>query len=229
LPQTYNRSVETRLRQVAGSIGLRTASAKCDPNLVVIVAGRSGAFIEQLRKERPDIFEGVDYAQVAAALRTKEPVRTWQSIEPRGADGRPLERVSSIEFGDGPKPVSNAYILRGTTALASRLVSAVRQDLVRSFVVLDVDAIDGLTLTQIADYAAMRLLARTKAPPHPSASTILGLFSDPAVPSGVAHLTRWDFAYLWSLYNTDGSAPAGAQKCSIAGAIREDARQRSER
>jgi hypothetical protein len=213
LPKAYNRVVEARLRRVATDVGLKVAGARCDPNLVLIVADQSANLIERLRKVRPDIFAGIDYSKVADVMRTQGPVRTWQAILPYGADGRPLERVSLIDFGDGPRPMGDdSFVLQGTSDMASRISHTVRRDLVAAFVVLDLRAINGLTLTQIADYAAMRTLANTRPPSRGASRTILGLFDDSTDRMSLAGLTRWDIAYLRSLYQANASLSASSQK-----------------
>jgi hypothetical protein len=223
LPEAYNRVIERRLREVTGQIGLRTAAAKCDPNLVVIVGEGGPALIERLRKDRPDAFAGLEFAQVRDVAHQLGPVRTWHSVEPRGADGRPLERVSFLDNGTGHLLyIGEAYYQRATTSASSRIEQSVRQDIVRSFVQFDVDAIDGLTLTQIADYAAMVAFAITRVPADFSGPTILRLFDNSPNKGAPSRLTRWDIAYLRALYATNNSRPAHTQQAAIAGAIRRD-------
>jgi hypothetical protein len=207
--------IEERIRQDAARAGIRVAGKNCDANVVVIVADDPGPLITALRRERPQMFIGVENWQVDSVLRTKEPVRTWQAVEPRGSDGRPLQRVMFI----GTRPIPGQGAWMNPAASNSRIEQNIRPDLVASFVLISADATDGLTLSQIADYAAMRTLAQTKAPDENSGRTILGLFdqrSDGMAPDG---LTRWDLAYLRSLYATDNRVPAHSQESAMAGAM----------
>ena len=222
LPDAYKSVVEGRLREIAAAVGLRTANGRCDPNLVVLVTDSGGTLIRKLRKERPDVFGGLSFAQVDEVLRAKGPVHSWQAFELRGADGRPLDRVSLIDMGHGPQPVSDGYILRGTTDVISRTSKSVRRDIVSAFISLDVDAIDGLTLTQIADYSAMRTLAKTRVPKGFSGPSILGLFEPSSRDSAAPKLTKWDLAYLRELYATQANVSASSQRSAISGAIRRD-------
>jgi hypothetical protein len=184
LPEVYNRIVERRLREDAARAGLRTAGERCDANVVVIVAGSPGPFVAALHARRPDMFVGLELSQVQNILKAREPVRTWQAIEPCGEDGRPLERVMFINgLPAGPHALLNAE------TIGSRIAAKIRPRLVSSFVVIDAEAADGLTLTQIADYAAMRAFARTRFAPALRRRSILGVVGGAEPDRTVDHLT----------------------------------------
>src|SRR5438045_3276939 len=210
LPESYNRIIEQRLREDAARVGLRAAGERCEPNVVVIVADSPAPFIAELQRKRPDMFVGLESSLVQNILKTKEPVRTWQAIEPRGEDGRPLERVMFINgMAAGPNAWFNPW------TVASRLQANIRPRLVSSFVVIDADAADGLTLTQIADYAAMRTLARTRFTPALSRRSILGIIDGAEQDRTIAQLTTWDLAYLRALYRTSNGVSSHMQQVDI--------------
>jgi hypothetical protein len=93
-------------------------------------------------------------------------------------------------------------------------------ELVSSFVLIAARAVAGLTLTQIADYAAMRALAKTRAPASTSGPTILRLFDENNASAKPAELTSWDLGYLRSLYLTDNRLTANSQEAAISAGIR---------
>ncbi|HYN46021.1 MAG TPA: hypothetical protein VES64_04950 [Allosphingosinicella sp.] len=220
LPAAYNDVIEARVRDIARRAGIRTARPGCRPNVVIIVA--DGPFIDRLHRERPDIFRGVALADLRTLLRDPGPIRAWQVVMPRGSDGRPLERVSFLEVRGPPVWIGTAYLRRG---LGSSLTQRqTRQDLDTSFILFDLDAVEGLTLTQIADYAAMRTLARTSPAALRGQRTILGLFDD--IGSGnvrVEAMTGWDAAYLRALYRTNATVSASRQRSNMARMIEGDA------
>ena len=89
----------------------------------------------------------------------------------------------------------------------SKLYLTIRQDITQVVVLFDREAVRGLSLVQLADYATMRSFARTR--PVDGAApldTILALF-DPAhaPPPG---LTDFDQAYLRSVYQDIANLPA---------------------
>jgi hypothetical protein len=218
LPPGYGEVIVERVREVAARAGLATGAPGCRPNIVILVAGSGGDFVHSLRRERPDMFAGLEPADVRAVMRADGPVRVWQLVEPRGADGRPMRRIGFIEGGEGPPRPTSAYELTGV--MPSLTQRPTRQDLSLSFVVFDLDAIEGLTLIQIADHAAIRALARTRAAALPVGRSILGLFADRragALPA--EEMTDWDFAYLSALYRSGRTLSAHQQRSSMARAI----------
>ncbi len=75
---------------------------------------------------------------------------------------------------------------------------------------IDIKAIDGMAVVQLADYATMRAFARTRpVGSDSSASTILSLF-DKTAPAP-RELTTFDLGYLSAIYKTQGNLPASAK------------------
>jgi hypothetical protein len=220
LPTGHGEAIEARMRQIAQYIGLGAAAVDCRPNIVVIVAEEGGDFVRQLRRERPDLFAALTLAERRAIMRLAGPARAWQIVEPHGADGRPMRRIAFVPGAGGPpRYVPNGYELTGVTpSLTSR---STRQDLALSFVVFDLEAIEGLSLLQLADYAAMRALARTEGGGLPARHSILTLFSDRnAGADPVGELTNWDAAYLRALYRTGNVVTAHQQRSTISRTMR---------
>jgi hypothetical protein len=223
LPPGYNGVIVERIRLIAEHLGIGVAGRDCRPNVVVLVTESGGDFVHQLRRERPDLFSTFEFADVRAIMRLAGPVRAWQVVEPLGADGRPVETISFIQMGIGGPPVyiGRARHLRGV--MPSRTQRPTRQDLALSFIVFDLDAIEGLTLLQIADHAAMRALARTAVAGLPARRSILTLFRDRDADAAPAEeLTSWDTAYLRALYRTTDTVTAHQQRSNVARTMRRD-------
>jgi len=224
LSGAFNAFVAGRVREVARDAGIRVAAQPCRPNIVIIAAERGEDVLAAIQRRRPALLAGLDPSEIRRLTRMDGPVRSWQVVEQRGGDGREMERISFIRMSNG----SLIYIGPSrhlNTPVASRLERNVRQDLALSVVIFDLDAIDGMTLAQIADHAAMRSLARTDPEAAPSGRTILALFQDMragAVPAGA--LTSLDAAYLRAVYATDNRIRGRQQQANIARAvIRESA------
>ena len=86
---------------------------------------------------------------------------------------------------------------------ASALRRVTRLDIEGSVIIIDRSAANGKTIAQLADYAAMRGLARTLPPDDGSPPTILNLFETSGA-SPVRALTASDLGYLQSLYRLSG-------------------------
>lgn len=222
LPPGNGEVIEARVRLIAQHLGLDTAAADCRPNLVVIVTADGGDFVRLLRRERPTLLAALPLSELRGIMHLAGPVRAWQVVEPRGADGRPMRRIAFVPSSSGPpRYVPNGYELAGVVpSLTSR---STRQDLSLSFVVFDLAAIDGLSLLQIADYAAMRALARTEGVGLPAQRSILTLFGDRNTgPGPVRELTNWDEAYLRALYRTSNVVSAHQQRSNMSRAMRHE-------
>lgn len=215
LPAAHGRTVEARIRAVADYLGLSPGGEGCRPNIVVIVAERGEDFVSRLSRERADLFGMLRPAEVRAVLRLDGPVRAWQAIELRGADGRPMQ---SAEVGKERRTVAMI-----TGVMPSLTSLSTRQDLSLSFIVFDLEALEGLTLLQIADHAAMRAFARTDGAGLPQRRSILTIFADrEAGAEPVPELTNWDAAYLRALYRTSNEVTAHQQRSSMLRAMRRE-------
>lgn len=215
LPPTSNEVIEVRLRQIAEHLGLGAGAAGCSPNMVVIIADAGEELAERLRTDRPDVFAAMELNEIRAVLRQPGPVRTWQIVQTRGSDGRPLVPMTIIQGG--------REFLGVTGSIGSLTRQQTRQDLALSFVVFDLDAIDGLTLLQVADHAAMQAFARTNVSGVQARRSILTLFDDRRAGLDPApELTAWDGAYLRALYRTGSTVTARQQQSNMVRAMHRD-------
>jgi hypothetical protein len=92
-------------------------------------------------------------------------------------------------------------------------------------VLLELEALNGLTTTQIADYAALRAFARTDPDrvTELGTPTILTLFHDRA--SGrtpPSALTSWDASFLQALYATSNRSRGDRQRRNIERRLRRN-------
>jgi hypothetical protein len=99
----------------------------------------------------------------------------------------------------------------------------VREDIVGVLVLFDRDDVRGMTLVQLADYATMRGLARTRPVDAAGAAldTILALFDASAEPP--AELTAFDGAYLGALYRGPAGVPGLSRVQGVEAELRRQA------
>lgn len=220
LPAAHNDVLSALIRAAGERAGIRVARPGCRPNVVVIVADNGGSLVSLLRRRRPALFAALDGRELRALADSAGPVRSWQIVEPRGADGRPMTKVSFLQIGGGA-PIYIGETRQLTGVIPSLTARPTRQDLTLSLIVFDLAAIEGLSLRQLADYAAMRTLARTDPAAAPAPGrTILSLFADRAaglVPA--TSLTRWDEAYLAALYMAGDTLAAAQQRSNMVRAF----------
>ncbi|HEX8302303.1 hypothetical protein [Sphingomonas sp.] len=207
-PEQYGGIIAKRIRRVASEAGVRLAKEKCRANLVLIIARDADMLVRQWRAKSPGIFEGVDSSALQVAYRSG-PVHVWNTTELLNEDG---QRASG-----GTMTVKSASILTLPTQHA----------IAGSMIVIDDDVTIGKSLTQIADYAAMRALAGATPPREGlEADTILTLF-DSSVSAPLA-VTAVDRSYLAGLYSGRANLSSTSAMQRISRRIRRDAEARGE-
>lgn len=198
-----------RVSDVARGVGLRSHEPPCHPSILIVATTDGAAFAEQLVAMRPVLFRpgGSGMNQGPAALErfktSDEVVRWWSVSQPTDVDtGLSAVRMpgqcnrTCVGVGSAVDYAPNTSVRS-----ASRLSAQYRQDLKRTFVIVDVDRMGEVTLEQLGDYIAMVTLAQI----DPDADTgrfesILNLFDEPDAVEG---LTGWDRAYLEGLYESE--------------------------
>lgn len=200
--------IADRVSTVATDLGLRAGAPGCEPSILIIATVDANDFTRQFVASRPTLFRvggsGMDLGRNAlrAFERTDRPVRWWNVSVPVDSDtGQIAVRLPGDVSGNGAGDGSvMQYAPVITVRAASRLSTQIVDDSKRSFVIIDVDRLAGVSLEQLADYIAMISLAQVDPDADTSGySTILNVFDDPQQTPG---LTNWDKAYLQGLYDT---------------------------
>lgn len=202
LSSRQNIEAAERMRAVAEAAGLNVARPGCKANVLVVVADDSKKFVDWLRNKEPRFFEGVSPKEMGLLSRGG-PAEAWHVEGRLDADGRevPYDRIKGEYINE-------------RTDVPSRLSTDSRPNFTAAIVVLDSHALGGLTVAQLADYAAMRAYARTDPSllAKSSAPSILTILDAPVGSSVPVTLTEWDMAYLKSLYASNGNRLAGQQR-----------------
>ncbi|HEU4705307.1 MAG TPA: hypothetical protein VFS45_06355 [Sphingomicrobium sp.] len=214
LPPRQADGVTQRIRRVAQAAAIRVGGSQCAPNLVVIVTADKTALLEQLRRDRPEYFGILAARQTRALVRDPGPAAAWHLAGPP-VNARGVELQVD--------PAFETYVNR-TTEPVSRIHSAARPSFDGAVVVVRRSALAGLTVAQLADYAALRALtgadpARLAKSPVPSILTVLEAPMGSAVP---ITMTKWDLGFLRGFYASPRNLGTGAQRSEIAkGVARE--------
>jgi len=216
LTEPQKAAVVSRMRQVARAADVPLGGTGCRPNVLVAVTRDKRAFIEALSRTVPRLFTDMSRGELRRVL--NEPhASAWQGQgPPLDAEGHPLEQARLVDPKTGavnPEPV---YV-GSTTRPASRITAPSRVHFSAAVVVIEANALDGLTTTQLADYAAMRGFAKTdpaRLPPSPPPTilTVLDVPMEGAVP---ITLTEWDLGFLRGLYDSKANLYGAAQRSEI--------------
>jgi hypothetical protein len=198
-------AVLTRVEGNLETLGIAIGKEGCQINSLIAFVRNGPTTVRALRKEHPQLFEGLLDFEIDRIFAGTGAAQAWQTTLVKGADGK---EFYSGTFGDPPREVEI-----NKSPQASHLTRQIRADILGAAVVFDNSFIPGKTTQQLADYATMRLVAPTAdLTQEAGVASILTLFAeDNLAPEG---LTDFDHAYLTALYRlaptAGGSAIRGA-------------------
>jgi len=228
--ERYENIVAERIKALAEDVGARVGGAGCVANLFVVIVDDGREFVHVLQREEPGAFAGLSRREFAALADGEGAARSWNSTVVTNSAGAvagtpaPTPGSGTVKTGYQGSSVSvgNANVMR--VYEGSNINPSTQQAIASAWVVLETGATFGKTLTQLADYAAMRGLAMVRPSEFAeSADTILTLFE----PGGydAPELTGFDVAYLKGLYSIEGRRWARQQVRQLAGAITRESEQ----
>jgi hypothetical protein len=202
-----------RISTVAQDLGLKPGEPGCNPSVLIVATADGNAFTEQFVAMRPRLFvigaAGTDLGRTALERfkTTERPVRWWTVSVPTDSDTGDI----AVRLPGQEAPMIQT---RGASRLTTQIVDVTK----RSFVIVDVNRINGVNQSQLADYIAMVTLAQVDPDADTSAyATVLNLFH---APDQVEGLTQWDIAYLKGLYDAQRTLQnAGSARVEIASSI----------
>lgn len=207
LPPAQKEEVAARLRRIAQTIGLRVGGPRCYVNLLVVVTPDKRAFIDALFRRYPAYFGELSGRDVRRLADLPGPAAAWQLEGQVTAEGVEMPRDS----------VSGTYVNQ-TGRPPSRIAAAARPLFRAAAVVVESRALAGLSTVQLADYAAMRTLARSDPARLPASSppTILKILDTPMGGEVPITMTEWDLAFLRAFYASPDNLRAGARRGDIS-------------
>jgi hypothetical protein len=242
LDRAVAQPIADRIALRAAELGIEVEDLGCEANIIVVFTADAPALTQALVEAEPRVFRhgggGIDRG--TAALRdfqaSQEPVRWWSlSVPIDERTGRRAVRVAGDRAG-GPVSPRLAAILGCNPSdcvgagvpiissnIASRLNSQIVDQLYKSIVIVDIDAVSGLNAAQLGDYIAMISLAQVDPEADTAAfDTVLNLFDNP---QGVGGLTAWDQSYLEALYGSPSRRrTANDQAHAVAAIMNRNAR-----
>lgn len=216
MPEQWAEQVVGRVRYVAGMAGLRLApEGACDPNVLIAFVPDADKGLEQVERAFPAMFARMSIRERERLRGETGAVRVVTASSERTRDGFEVPPRQ----GSGSPPVVSVPLA------FSRIYLTTREDIESVVLLFEARAVDGMSLTQLADYAAMRGLAETRPPPEEvlAMETILTLFEgDPSPPEA---LTDFDLAYLRSLYDGIANMPATTRTLGLDRQLRRMAKE----
>jgi hypothetical protein len=211
MPRELAEVLVDRVRFNAERAGLLLAPADgCSPNLLVIFSQDGRTEVETMGRKRGYLLAGLPTPEYRAMIADKGPVHAWTNTSIKTRDG----------MGPSNPGASNQTPVYRMAMAHSKIYLTNRIAIDSAVVVIDIDAIVGMPVVQIADYVTMRGLARTRpVAGNVAVGTILNLFDPAAEHPG--ELTGFDLAYLRSLYTSLPNLPAANKLGAVAGIVRK--------
>jgi hypothetical protein len=207
----HKAALVARMRTVAKAVGLAVGGPGCVPNVLVVVTADKRAFLEALRKKHAYYFGEMSTSAIKRLIAEPGPAAAWQVDGPlRNADGQELSDNAGVA-------------VNRTTRIGSRLSAGARPQFAAAAVVVESKALEGLTTTQLADYAAMRAFTRADPSKLPvSTPTILTILEAPMDSEVPITLTSWDLAFLRSFYAAPPNLTAASQRSQIRRGVKRE-------
>lgn len=214
LRSDYSAVIVGRIRGHAERFGLDLTAddGTCSPNFVVAFVDDGKAEMQEIAEEQYRLFRGMQRRDRLELLAEDGAARAWMATEMRTRDGVPL----AVDVDSGTQEVLGWNP-------ASRIQTPVREDILFVVVLINRAAAPGKTLQQLADYATMRGLARTRPVEADGArvETILALFDPNARPP--AEMTAFDSAYLGAIYSGSPAMPGLGKVVAVSSEMRRQA------
>lgn len=209
IDKSYADIVVTQIRGVARNTGVKLAEPGCKANVHVMFVNDSNGFMTKLSRAAPGVFSLVPTPELKALRTSLAPVRWWYATELEGSD---RTKTRLVEQAD-----RNSYL--SIKSFSSSLIdSKIAINLVGTIVVVDIEKATGYPLASIGAYAAMVSLVQIKnGKDFSEASSILNLFGpNQTAANAPTDLTRWDYAFVSSLYEIPPNRPGSVQKSQLA-------------
>ena len=217
LSPAQNALIVDRIRRVAEAAGAPLGKADCRPNALLIVAPDKDELIGMMRQKYPTYFRDPIGQQIKLP-KDAGPATAWH-VEARLTEDDLPANVTRDSMG--------GKYYSSTTTTSSRLRPATRPHFAGGVLVVERDSLLGLSTVQVADYAAMRLLARTDPQrlERTAAPSILSVIDAPMGSAVPLTMTDWDFGFLKALYGSREHRFANQQRGEMQRILRNDLQQ----
>lgn len=209
IDKNYADIVVAQIRGIAKNSGVKLAELGCKANVHVMFVNDSNGFMTKFGRAAPGVFSLVPAPELKALRTSLVPVRWWYATELEGSD---RTKTRLVEQAD-----RNSYL--SIKSFSSSLIdSKIAINLVGTIVVVDIEKATGYPLASIAAHAAMVSLVQIKnGKDFSEASSILNLFGpNQTAANAPTDLTRWDYAFVSSLYEIPANRPGSVQKSQFA-------------
>lgn len=216
--------VEQRMRGVAKTADMRVAAESCDPNVYVIVVSNGTEAVNMLRKKRSRLFGGLSHYERQQVAKMGGPTYSWKRKQTSSAETGALQYSDEVSVVPSDQGETTQVPIM-YSSVKSNIKWTTQKSVTHSFLLIEKDALVGLTTIQIADYAAMRSFIDTEKrnPNSPPRFSILSLFDSlEAGEEAPSSISEMDLVLLSSLYNSPADRSAAMQGATMLHRIKKE-------
>ncbi|GAB5488462.1 MAG: hypothetical protein Pars2KO_20320 [Parasphingorhabdus sp.] len=217
-------AIRDRMRQVAKMSGIPVAAENCRPNMFVAVVEDGATEIKQLRRKKARLFNSLTHRERDKIEESGGPVYSWKATETVASDSRHNARAGSINLPAGENGAGLGAALGGAsgqgqrTQVKSRVMRSTMEGIAYSYLLIDIDALKGISAAQLADYSAIMSLididfSGDKTVPTGSMLSLFSSFEDDALRP--TSLSGGDLLLLRGLYKVPANVKAPLQRSAM--------------
>lgn len=211
IDKAFNKIIYSKIKNIVETVGEKYIDNNCTTNLSIIFAESGIGLINLMRKQSARNFLQVPFGERSAFFKQPAPARWWYMSELEDPYGI---KIAAEEGRAGRLP---PYIYSQSSAQAL-IDSTIKVNMMGSAIVIDLNLAKGYPLESIAAYAAMVSLVQIKnGATFESVPSILNMFAPGRTAADAPNdLTRWDYAFVKSLYEVKPRKSGTAQKVELA-------------
>jgi hypothetical protein len=225
VPAELSQPLKARIERNLETLGIERDMPGCKVNAVIVFDGDAHRFVNALsRYEGGAAFQALYLPEMRRLIKPERPAYNWhymnlELMQQFLGTGQPLTRQGASN-GRGFQGVSFDGLAGSRLALY-----ATPAEISKTFSVVDIDTIDGITIEQLGDYLTMHMLVefRPDVKGWIPADSILNLFTPSgANPDAPPEMSALDRIIVREMYRIRGNYGNGAIRNSIARAsVRE--------
>jgi hypothetical protein len=203
--------VERRLKDIAQQVGAPIdRNDPCRPTVTIAFTTDPNATLESIAKVRPWMLPG--FNMIRNSVRQSQPIQAWYTTVVTNDNGH--RTIEYDGFSDEPNFMPSATISRISTGVSTEMGTVV--------MVVDTNAIMGMSLGTLADHFALLSLAQARAARHcRDIETIANLMQkDCGTERKPTAITNNDLALLTGLYKTPDDHMQRLQRQRVIGNMR---------
>jgi hypothetical protein len=220
LPVNWSKMIVARVLDVAKEAGAPVGKDGCTPNIDIVFTKNPQVLLDGIRAKKSYLLGYHDLVNEEKLAHVAHPVQAWYVTQTVDATGSVYVddklHAQGIWLGNFHYPGAHVEHWDGT-----HLADGKRSELFHATIVADLDRIEGVNLTAMADYIAMLALAQTASfeacQPVPSVTNLVS----PGCNLKTARASDNDLAYLHALYTTEPRASLIEQRGDIAFAMKK--------